>query len=374
MNEKMQKLHNILIIALFFLFLGGFGIVGILLPDKEISEAERRDLAQFPEYDSEAGFAGFMGEIDGYLADQFPMRELFRHIKAGFSAYLLMQTDVNGYSVKNGSEFEQIYPMNAGNHNKNAEIFAGIAEKHYPDSKVWYSIVYDKGYYAGKGLGLDYDSLINCYRSAMPKSATYVDLSDSLALEDFYNTDIHWKQDHLDEPLRRLSEAMSFARFSPDELKAAELGRFRGVLYGQAALPVKRDSMVCLTTEMLSGCSVRALNDQMTWEDGTLYDIDAFRKSDDQYDLFLGGESPVIEITNPAADSDRTLILYRDSFGRSIAPLMAKSYSKIVLVDLRWINSTVYDLVISSFAKGDANTDVLFLYSAQVLNSYNYGY
>lgn len=374
MNAKMQKLHNIVIIALFFLFLGGFAVAGILLPDKEISESERRNLATLPEYSSEAGFSAYVGEMDGYLTDQFPLREVFRHVKAGFAAYLLMQTDVNGYSVKNGSEFEQIYPTNTVNHEKNAEIFAQIAEKHYPSSKVYYSIVYDKGYYAEKGLGLDYDDLINRYRSAMPKSATYVDLSDALTFEDFYNTDIHWKQNHLDEPLRRLSQAMGFARFSPDELTAAELGDFRGVLYGQAALPVKRDSMVYLTSEALSGCTVRTMNDMGVMEDGAIYATDAFRDSDDQYDLFLGGESAIIEITNPNADSDRTLIVYRDSFGRSIAPLMAKSYQKIVLIDLRWINSAVYDPIISSYAKGDENTDVLFLYSAQVLNSYNYGY
>ncbi len=374
MEQKMQKLHYIVIILLFFLFLGGFGIAGILLPDKEVSDTERRNLAALPEYDNEAGFSAYMGEMDGYLTDQFPLREAFRRVKAGFSAYILLQTDVNGYSVKNGSEFEQIYPTNRENHEKNAEIFASIAGKHYFDSKVYYSIVYDKGYYADKGLGLDYDSLKACYGSAMDGLAEYVDLSDSLTLDDFYRADIHWKQDCLNEPLRRLSDAMGFARFSPNELTAVDLGDFRGVLYGQAALPVKRDRMVYLTGDALSGCTVRSLNDQMVWEDGSVYDTDAFRESADKYDLFLGGESAIIEITNPNAGSDRTLIVYRDSFGRSIAPLMAKSYSKIVLIDLRWINRSVYDPVISNFAKGYANTDVLFLYSAQVLNSYNYGF
>ena len=50
---------------------------------------------------------------------------------------------------------------------------------------------------------------------------------------------------------------------------------------------------------------------------------------------------------------------------------MLKSYSKIVLVDLRWMQSDMlgeYADVIPS----DENTDVLFLLGTQVLNSMVY--
>ncbi len=373
MRERMKKAHNIVIIALFFLFLGGFGLAGILLPDKDMSRSERRALASFPEYTKEEGFAGFMGEMDGYLADQFPLRELFRHVKAGFASFILMQTDVNGYSLKGGSEFEQLYPTNVEYHAQNAKVFADIAKKHYSDSKVYYSIVYDKGYYAKKGLGLDYDALIGLYRSAMPDRAAYVDLSDALSPDDFYRTDIHWRQDRLDRVLDRLSAAIGFEKFTPGELSPIAAGSFYGVLYGQAALPVKADPMVYLSGDILTGCTVRALDDQALWQDVPLYDTDAFVSGEDAYDLFLGGESPVIEITNPAAASSRTLVIYRDSFARSLAPLMVKSYQKIVLIDLRWVNRAMYDPIIGTFALGDGRTDVLFLSSAQVLNANRFG-
>jgi len=56
-------------------------------------------------------------------------------------------------------------------------------------------------------------------------------------------------------------------------------------------------------------------------------------------------------------------VLFRDSFGSSIAPLFLENYSKITLVDLRYISKDVLENYIE-FDK----QDVLFLYSTLVLN------
>lgn len=56
-------------------------------------------------------------------------------------------------------------------------------------------------------------------------------------------------------------------------------------------------------------------------------------------------------------------MLFRDSFGSSIAPLFLENYSKITLVDLRYISKDVLE----NFIEFDKQ-DVLFLYSTLVLN------
>ena len=70
------------------------------------------------------------------------------------------------------------------------------------------------------------------------------------------------------------------------------------------------------------------------------------------------------EIENPNAKTDKRLIIFRDSFGSSITPLLAEAYSEITLVDLRYINSRF----LSSYVDFE-NSDVLFLYSTLILNS-----
>ena len=79
--------------------------------------------------------------------------------------------------------------------------------------------------------------------------------------------------------------------------------------------------------------------------------------------MFLSGSKALITIENPGCDNDRELVLFRDSFGSSIAPLLAQAYHKVTLVDIRYIRPDVLD----RFVDFDG-VDVLFLYSTQVLN------
>ena len=86
-------------------------------------------------------------------------------------------------------------------------------------------------------------------------------------------------------------------------------------------------------------------------------------KTQDKYDIFLSGAKPIITVINPNAKENKELILFRDSFGSSLAPLLIENYSKITLVDIRYISSSILDKYID-FEK----QDVLFLYSTLVLN------
>ena len=82
------------------------------------------------------------------------------------------------------------------------------------------------------------------------------------------------------------------------------------------------------------------------------------------YDLFLSGATPLTVLENPKASTQKELILFRDSFGSSLAPLLLDSYAKITLVDLRYM---VSDLLPEYIDFGTA--DVLFLYSDQLVNN-----
>ena len=95
-----------------------------------------------------------------------------------------------------------------------------------------------------------------------------------------------------------------------------------------------------------------------------MYDFEQAKKGD-AYDLFLSGAEPVLIIENPKAETDRELIIFRDSFGSSIVPLLAEGYAKITVLDIRYVQSTF----LGSFAEFNNGSDVLFLYSTGMLNS-----
>ena len=71
----------------------------------------------------------------------------------------------------------------------------------------------------------------------------------------------------------------------------------------------------------------------------------------------------MLRLENPNATTDRELILFRDSFGSSLAPLLAEDYAAIILIDIRYIPPQQLGKYVDFAGK-----DVLFLYSSLVLN------
>ena len=79
--------------------------------------------------------------------------------------------------------------------------------------------------------------------------------------------------------------------------------------------------------------------------------------------MFLSWATPIITIENPNAATSKELLLFRDSYGSSLAPLLVQNYSKITLLDIRYISSKLLGEYIEF-----NDQDVLFLYSTLVLN------
>ena len=182
-----------------------------------------------------------------------------------------------------------------------------------------------------------------------------------MKLEDYYYTDTHWKQENLLFVAQTLSSGMGVPISTEYATKEAPED-FYGVYYGQLALPMKPDKIKYLTNPILESCVVTNFDTGMPVV-SPMYDLSK-ATSKDPYELYLCGNSALVTIENPNALTSKELIVFRDSFGSSVVPLLATGYNKVTLVDIRYINSGM----LGSFIKFD-NQDVLFLYSTLVLNS-----
>ena len=84
--------------------------------------------------------------------------------------------------------------------------------------------------------------------------------------------------------------------------------------------------------------------------------------------MFLEGtQKPLFIIENENATTDKELIVYRDSFGSSLVPLLVEGYRKITVVDVRYMMTTLIDS--NNLIDYNDGQDVLFLYSTDVLNN-----
>ncbi|MBO5778422.1 MAG: hypothetical protein J6R82_02525 [Clostridia bacterium] len=369
----MTVLNKIRAIATAVLFCGlivFFGVATLLSPDQEYSAYERRPLRQAPVYEEAESLSAYFADWETYLTDQFYLRDALRFLKSGFAHNILRQKDVNGYYSENGSQAEILYPMHSETILQNAKLLENLRQTHFANSPAYFAVIPDKSYYMDASLGLDYQKIDAIFAENL--HATSIPLYDTLDLSDYYHTDIHWKQEKLDDVYGALRSKMGnhLPPFAENGYTTKSAGKFYGVLYGQAAMPAERDEMHYLRNSTIDGLKLKVID---TGKEGSIYDTEGFA-GDDPYDLYLGGESAILHIQNPAAENQngKKLILFRDSFGRSIAPLLAEGYSEIVLIDLRWIRpaflASFPDLIAA-----DENTDILFLYSAQVLNSMKLG-
>ena len=85
----MNKLKNIIITITFTVFVFSVSATCFLKPETEFSNSERRPLATFPELNFSTVASGeFMDSFEEYAADQFPLRDNLRAVKAFFAEKL----------------------------------------------------------------------------------------------------------------------------------------------------------------------------------------------------------------------------------------------------------------------------------------------
>lgn len=355
-------MKNKLTCVLFFGTVFVLSALSLILPRAEFSESERRVLASFPEVSAENIFSGkFSGDFEVFSTDTFPFRDTFRTIKAFSVKNIFLQSDNNKLISKNGHLSKLDYPLNEDMLENAAKKFAYIYETFLKDSgaSVKLSIIPDKNFYLDT-LKYDYSALFSYMQENMPY-AEYIDITDKLALSDYYYTDSHWKQEEIVDVADTL--LTSFGKDTVGKVQENTLDTpFYGVWCGQAADFSKSDRLTYLTNDIIDSLIVTSFD---TGKPVTVdvYDMEK-ANGRDGYEMFLSGNSSVTTIENPSRRGGGHLVVFRDSFGGAIAPLLASEYEKVTLIDIRYIPSAA----VGSFADF-AGADVLFLYSTGMLNA-----
>lgn len=344
----------------------------LFLPKEKYSESERRMLSPMPEFSAQGVWSGrFMSDFENYAVDTFPFRDVLRSVKALTASCVFGQQDNNGLYKEEGFLASVEYPMDEASLARAASRFRSICEKYLTDENLVYlSVIPDKNCFLAKESGhlsMDYGDFERRMEE-FSDFAEYISISDLLERDDYYRTDTHWRQEKIMDVAERLAQAMG-ARLSAD-YELCELAQdFYGVYYGQAALPAAPDKLRYVTGEAIQNCQVYDWQNQreIPVYNTSIFDesgIDGKRAAGrDPYDLFLSGSLSLITIKNPNAQTDKRLVLFRDSFGSSIAPLLVSGYSQIDLADIRYIHPDYLGQFIDF-----EGCDVLFLYSTLVLN------
>ena len=348
----------------FLVVLLGLAVANLLYQPPLVSQSERRTLKTMPTFNLETLVSGkFMREFEAFALDNFVVRDDFRTIKARMLFYGYRQKDNNGIYLAGGHaaklEQENLFAVAQA-----ANKFNAMAA-FLPDSvRLFYGIIPEKGYFLAAQNGypvLDYAEIEKILAEKLPGMQA-IDLKQVLTLDDYYRTDLHWNQEKLVGVTARLGAALGF---SVGWNYRQTSHPFLGVYAGQLALPLPAEELTILENESTDGLLVSYLNPKTGgMVAGELYPL-AELESIDPYNVYLGGAQPLIILENPAAEGERELVIFRDSFTSALAPLLTEAYGRVVLVDLRYISGRI----LSEYVTISSEADVLFLYGVQVLSN-----
>ena len=88
----------------------------------------------------------------------------------------------------------------------------------------------------------------------------------------------------------------------------------------------------------------------------TLYDTSKLKEKD-QYGMFLGGNSGLINIRT-TADSTERLLLFKDSYANCLVPFLTPYFREILIVDPRYYYGDITEIM-----RDNKISSVLFLYN-----------
>ena len=183
----------------------------------------------------------------------------------------------------------------------------------------------------------------------------YIDIFNELSLEDYYKTDTHWKEERLSKVVNKLSKEMNFNIDNNYNFK--RISDFNGTYSSRIVKENIKDEIYILDN----------VNDMNVYNYETngyerVYDL-AKLNSLDKYNVYLSGSVSLLKIESMNTNSNKDLIVFRDSYGSSLIPLMIDGYKSITVVDTRYISPSM----LSNYIDFN-NKDILFLYSTLLIN------
>jgi hypothetical protein len=351
----------------FLAFIFGIALLNLLNPSEEVSTLERRELAQFPAITVERLLDGSVArDYSRYLQDQAAFRDEIRFVKSFVERRVFLKAENNGVYVIGERVYDKFYGIQD-------HLVANVAQRineiidEIDVPEVYLGIIPTKaqGLDRDRYLLSDQQEIAGVLEAAV--NASYVDLmglatagNDSF----YYGADPHWTAQGALDAYETLARAMGLDPVLGYRFEEAT-DAYIGSEYGKAAAwSVPKDTILLAHNEIIDGmslCRFRTVDDMDCYD--SVY-VEPTADTVDVYDVYLGGLSPLIVITNEQAQPGGDLVIFKDSYAHAIAPFLAQHYDRVTLVDFRYVQRQfVLDTV--DFEGATA----LFLYSTSVINT-----
>lgn len=361
-RKVQEKLVGIIFILTLFLFL----IINVIVPDREKSVQENRMLATKPKFRLSSLISGDYDEkFEAYMDDQFVGRDMWRKLKVTVDRIGGSRLENGVYIGTNGQLLEQIEVADENHLAANIKAIKSFSES---QSKipVRMMLVPDAANVLNHSLPAlakpeDQTQMFSMVRKDLGDSVEWIDVSTELNKHKtekiYYKTDHHWTTLGAFYAFQAAAPSLGIdGDLSGKYVSYAVSDSFNGMLASKSGVNLgeKEQIDIYVPTEEDTDLIVDYVDEGK--RSTSLYDSSKLKEKD-QYTVFLGGNSSLLDIRTVSTSTKR-LLLVKDSFANSFIPFLTPYYREIVVVDPRYYSGTINDLMDSYRI-----SEVLFLYS-----------
>ena len=304
-------------------------------------------------------------KFEAYMDDQFVGRDMWRKLKVTVDRIGGSRLENGVYIGTNGQLLEQIEVADENHLAANIKAIKSFSES---QSKipVRMMLVPDAANVLNHSLPAlakpeDQTQMFSMVRKDLGDRVEWIDVSTELNKHKtekiYYKTDHHWTTLGAFYAFQAAAPSLGIeGDLSGKYVSYAVSDSFNGMLASKSGVNLgeKEQIDIYVPTEEDTDLIVDYVDEGK--RSTSLYDSSKLKEKD-QYTVFLGGNSSLLDIRTVSTSTKR-LLLVKDSFANSFIPFLTPYYREIVVVDPRYYSGTINDLMDSYRI-----SEVLFLYS-----------
>lgn len=336
-------------------------LLNLLWPDRAASMVENRPLAQFPRLSwSSLQDGSFGSAVDDWFADQFVGRDSLFHLH-----YLVDKTagvrEIDDVYLGKGALLQQSPAIDEALISEKAQAINAFAAAYPLNVQVAIAPTaefIDQDRLPAFVQAVDQGAAAASLTRQLDPSITSLDvitpIQQDAAQYLYYRTDHHWTSlgawHAASVILSAAGESVSL-----EDYEQLQVSRdFQGTLQSKTGSLLLKDDIDIYPALNNPHYLVTYNNDGQAQT--TIYDDEALRRKD-QYEVFFGGNDALVQIQT-TSESERHLLIFKDSYANSVIQFLLPYYRSITMVDPRYYYDNISRLIESSMI-----TDVLFLYN-----------
>lgn len=370
----MRKIQFIMLFIFCAMLFGG-AVATAMIPDKEYSDMENRELAQRPAFSIKEFMKGkYQTKYEDYLSDQFVLRDKWVDFSSNLQA-AVGQKDINGvyigkenYLIEKNEEAD--FDANQVEENvENLSFFLNEMAEVYGKEHVSCIMVPSKAEALPDKLPdfteiSAHEDVLALLKSRLSDGEMLVDVKKILQSHQqeyiYYRTDHHWTTLGAYYVCQAWAEQTGQATPEPLEHYEREtvFTDFYGTTYNKAHVKVAADSVELFHTPSEEGIHV-SMDDGETEADSMYFPkkaLDGFNR----YNVFFSKNTFKIDVTTQAK-TGKTLLLIKDSFANCFVPFLTEDYERIIMIDYRYGKTSVGEIQ----SEYEDITDILVLFNTE---------